>query len=196
MTFHIFKIKIKNKKILRNFDIVVHVSVSAERCDNAKLLKGINYKTGLCGTLSESVIGQLTFTTCANKLAIQFKTDNTPQSNRGFSMQISQYPWTNPYGAPDCDPDLNGLLAGGKNLLNSESFHLQTVIRLLDYGNFLLWVLWKKYFLWFWSWTVLKNFTEMKRKQYLKRRNDKTKTEQTKWLFVSYFMLNLAWISQ
>lgn len=84
----------------------------SERCDNAKLLKGINHKTGLCGTLSESQIGQLIFTTCANKLAIQFKTDNTAQSNRGFAMQITQYPWTNPYGAPDCDPSLNGILAG------------------------------------------------------------------------------------
>lgn len=84
----------------------------AERCDNAKLLKGINYKTGLCGTLSESQIGQLVFTTCANKLTIQFKTDNTASSSRGFSMELSQYPWTNPYGAPDCDPDLNGILAG------------------------------------------------------------------------------------
>ena len=29
-------------------------------------------------------------------------------------MQITQYPWTNPYGAPDCDPELSGILAGGK----------------------------------------------------------------------------------
>ena len=86
---------------------------AAERCDNAKLLKGIDYKTGLCGTLSETQVGQLLFTTCANKLTIQFKTDNTPHRSRGFAMQITQYPWTNPYGAPDCDQDLNGIQAGG-----------------------------------------------------------------------------------
>lgn len=47
---------------------------SAERCDNAKLLKGIPYDTGLCGTLTNAQIGNLDFTTCANKVTIQFKT--------------------------------------------------------------------------------------------------------------------------
>lgn len=82
------------------------------RCDNAKLLKGINFKTGLCGTLKESEIGQLIFTTCANKLTIQFKTDVHQTFRRGFAFELKQYPWSNPTGGPDCDPDLNGIVAG------------------------------------------------------------------------------------
>ncbi|XP_052808552.1 uncharacterized protein LOC128237243 [Mya arenaria] len=86
----------------------------AERCDNAKLLKGIDFRTGLCGTLSETQIGTLEFTTCANVLTIQFFTDITKGSiyKNGFSIELTQYLWTNPTGGPDCDFDLNGIAAG------------------------------------------------------------------------------------
>ncbi|KAL4233492.1 hypothetical protein ACF0H5_008173 [Mactra antiquata] len=84
----------------------------AERCDNAKLLKGINFKTGLCGTLKESQVGNLIFTTCANKLTIQFKTGLFKDHRTGFSFELRQYPWSNPSGGPDCDPSLNGIAAG------------------------------------------------------------------------------------
>lgn len=84
----------------------------AERCDNAKMLKGINFKTGLCGTLQESQIGNLLFTTCANKLTIQFKTDIFQTFKRGFAFELKQYPWSNPTGGPDCDPSLNGIAPG------------------------------------------------------------------------------------
>ncbi|KAH3884702.1 hypothetical protein DPMN_008688 [Dreissena polymorpha] len=54
---------------------------SAERVDNAKLLKGINYETGLCGTLTPSTVGQLLFRTCANILTIQFYTLDTQKGS-------------------------------------------------------------------------------------------------------------------
>lgn len=84
----------------------------SERCDNAKLLKGINFATGLCGTLSESSIGTVDFRTCANFLTIQFKTDTKSNSRMGFAMVLEQFPWSNPTGGPDCDPDMNGIAVG------------------------------------------------------------------------------------
>ncbi|XP_045196634.1 uncharacterized protein LOC123551631 [Mercenaria mercenaria] len=84
----------------------------SERCDNAKLLKGVNFETGMCGTIKESEIGNLIFTTCANKLTIQFKTDIFQTFRRGFAMNLRQFPWSNPTGGPDCDPELNGIAAG------------------------------------------------------------------------------------
>lgn len=98
--------------------------ILAERCDNAKLLKGINFQTGLCGTLKESEIGNLLFTTCANKLTIQFKTDLFQTFKRGFAFELRQYPWSNPTGGPDCDPDLNGIAPGGKYCMYKAEFCL------------------------------------------------------------------------
>ncbi|KAK3598838.1 hypothetical protein CHS0354_007444 [Potamilus streckersoni] len=85
----------------------------SQRPDNAKLLKGINFKTGLCGTLSASQIGVLVFSTCANTLTIQFKTDKVLEFKRGFALALKQSPWSNPVGGPDCDPSLSGISEGG-----------------------------------------------------------------------------------
>lgn len=89
----------------------------SERVDNAKLLKGINYETGLCGTLTPSTVGQLLFRTCANILTIQFYTLDTQKGSssefrQGFGLELIQYEWTNPTGGPDCDFDLNGIAPG------------------------------------------------------------------------------------